>query len=232
VDKSLQEDERAQLHDLQDDIIDCYISLINYAIKHKYSLQRWKTIVNMMIYKEEGNVKIHRLRVIHLYEANLGFLWGAKWGQSMRKAVRDKTLHQGQYGGLCTSLTYLEELRFDYSLLTRYSLANFDNNATACYQQCNSMLRSGLAGRKYGIHKDIIFIHTQTLEEAEFKLKTSTKISDTTYKHCKKFPIHGTGQGSTNSPIIWCFISSVLFQSHKEKAHGMLFESPDGNMMV
>ena len=235
IDKSLSEGEQTKLRTFQSDIMECYIGLINYAIKHKYSLERWKTIVNMMIYKEAGNVKIHRLRVIHLYEADLGFLWGAKWGQGMRKAVKDKTLHQGQYGGLpgrdCTSLTYLEELRFDYSLLTRYSFANFDNDATACYDRILCSIAS-LAGRKYGIHRDIIFIHAQTLEEAEFKLKTSTKISETAYKHCLKFPIHGTGQGSTNSPIIWCFISSVLFQSHGTKAHGMLFESPDGNMIV
>jgi hypothetical protein len=90
---------------------------------------------------------------------------------------------------------------FDYSLLMRYSLANFDNDATACYDRILCSVAS-LAGRKYGIHKDIIFIHAQTLEEAEFKLKTSTKISETTYKHCTKFTKHGTGQGSTNSPII------------------------------
>jgi hypothetical protein len=60
-----------------------------------------------------------------------------------------------------------------------------------------------MAGRKYGIHKDVVFIHAQTLEEAKFKLKTSTKIYDTSYTHCIKFPIHGTGQGSINLPIIW-----------------------------
>jgi hypothetical protein len=180
----------------------------------------------MMIYKKEGNVKIHRLRVIHLYEADLGFLWGAKWGNVMKKAVKEKTLHPGQYGGLpgrdCTSLTYLEELWFDYSLLTRYSFANFDNDATACYDRMLYSIAS-LAGRKYGIHKHIIFIHAQTLEEAEFKLKISTKMSDKSYRHCMRFPVHGTGQGSTNSPTIWCFISSVLLQSHNENAHGMLF---------
>ena len=235
IDKSLHPGERTKLRAQQEDIQDCYIGIINYSIKHKYSYERWKTIVNMMIYKEEGNVKIHRLRVIHLYEADLGFLWGAKWGTAMKAAVKDKKLHQGQYGGLpgrdCTSLTYLEELRLDYSLLTRYSFANFDNDATACYDRILCSIAS-LAGRKYGIHKDIIFVHAKTLEEAEFKLKTSTKISDTSYRHCIKFPIHGTGQGSTNSPTIWCFISSVLFQSHNEKAHGILFESPDGEMMV
>jgi hypothetical protein len=48
--------------------------MIKYAIKDRYLLERWKTIVNMMIYKEAGNVKIHRLRVIHLYKVVLSLL--------------------------------------------------------------------------------------------------------------------------------------------------------------
>jgi hypothetical protein len=235
IDRSLEGGERTKYKAYQEEIAECYIGLINYAIKHRYSLRRWKTIVNMMIYKEHGNVKIHRLRVIHLYEADLSLLWGVKWREGMHTALRKKALHQGQYGGLpgrdCTSLTYLEELRFDYSKLTRFSVANFDNDATACYDRILCAVAS-LAGRKYGIHKDVIFIHAQTLEEAEFKLKSSTKVSDTAYRHCIKFPIHGTGQGSSNSPTIWCFISSVLFQCHNEKASGMLFKSPAGDMVV
>jgi hypothetical protein len=235
IDKSLMKSKRETLQKIQDDLISCYVGLMNYSIKNQYSLDRWKKIVNMMIYKEEGNVKIHQLRVIHLYEADLGFLWGAKWGKAMKKAVKDKSLHQGQYDGLpgrdCTSLTYLEELRFDYLLITRFSLANFDNDAAACYDHIICSIAS-LAGRKYGIHKDVIFVHAQTLEEAEFKLKTSTKISETSYQHYVKFPIHGTGQGSTNSPIIWCFISSILFYGHNTKAHGMKFESPDGEYII
>jgi hypothetical protein len=101
---------------------------------------------------------MHRLRVVHLYEADLSLLWGVKWRQGMRKAIKNKTLHTGQYGRLpgrdCTSLTYLEELRLDYSLLTRFSVANFDNNAIACYDRILMPIAS-LAGRKYGIHKDI-----------------------------------------------------------------------------
>jgi hypothetical protein len=174
-----------------------------------------------MIYKEQGNVKIHRLRVIHLYEADLSLLWGVKWRERMHKALKIKPLHQGQYLGLpgrdCTSLTYLEELRFYYSKLTRYTVANFDNDATACYDRILYAVAS-LAGRKHGIHIFFSFIHVQTLEEAEFKLKSSTKVSESSYKRCStKFPIHGTGQGSSNSPTIWCFISSVLFQCHNQR---------------
>jgi hypothetical protein len=114
INRSLEEGERTTYRAYQEETAECYIGLINYAIKHRYSLRRWKTIVNMMIYKEHGNVKIHRLRVIHLYEADLSLLWGVKWREGMHNALRTKSLHQGQYGGLpgrdCTSLTYLEEL--------------------------------------------------------------------------------------------------------------------------
>ena len=56
--------------------------------------------------------------------------------------------------------------------------------------------------------------------------------SNTSYRHCKKFPIHGTGQGSENSPMIWCFISSILFDCHNQKAHGITTASPNGDVVV
>ena len=91
---------------------------------------------------------------------------------------------------------------------------------------------ASLAGRSFGIHQNIIFVHAATLEEAEFKLKISNKVTDTAYKHCIKFPIHGTGQGSGNSPMIWCFISSKLFDCHQKNAHGLLFASPTGDIII
>jgi hypothetical protein len=178
IDRSVDDGKRKQYKTYQEEISGCYIGLINYATKHRYSLKRWETVVYMMIYKEQGNVKIHRLRVIHLYEADLSLLWGVKWREGMHKALKTKSLHQGQYGGLpgrdCTSLTYLEELRFDYSNITRYPVVNFDNDATSCYDRILCAV-SSLAGRKYGIHKNVIFIHAKTLEEAEFKLKIINK---------------------------------------------------------
>ena len=77
-----------------------------------------------------------------------------------------------------------------------------------------------------------MFIHATTLEEAEFKLKTGYKASASSYRHCKSFPILGSGQGSTNSPIIWCFISSVAFFTHKQRAHGIFFHTPDQSMSI
>ena len=72
-----------------------------------------------MIYKELGNVKIHCLRIIHLYEADLSLVWGVYWRRAMYNAVNKQTLHQGQYGGLpgrdCATVCFMEELRYEFS---------------------------------------------------------------------------------------------------------------------
>ena len=76
TDRSLEDAERVHYQSMQDDIAECYVGLLNYAIKHKYLYERWKQNVNMMIYKEVGNIKIHRLQLIHIYEADFNFFLG------------------------------------------------------------------------------------------------------------------------------------------------------------
>ena len=72
----------------------------------------------------------------------------------------------------------------------------------------------------------------RTLQEAKYQLKTQMGISKAFYQHCELFPIYGTGQGSGNSPVIWCIISSILFDCHATKAHGATFESPDKTISI
>ena len=119
--------------------------------------------------------------------------------------------------------TLLEELRIDYSILTREQIAQFDNDASSCYDRI-LVARSSLASRKVGIHKDVVMVHAKTLKEAKFKL-----VSESWYSHCTAFPIHSTGQGSGNSSVIWCF---VLFDCHNQKAHGIVFSSPDRQVVA
>ena len=76
IDRFLPTPEREAFKVLQTGIAMVYQNMINYAIKHNYAFTRWKNIVNMMILKEEGNFKIHRLCVIHLYESDLNFFLG------------------------------------------------------------------------------------------------------------------------------------------------------------
>jgi hypothetical protein len=103
--------------------------------------------------------------------------------------------------------------------VSRKSNVKFDNDATSCYDRILPTFAT-IASWKFGIHKNVAFVMAITLQECKYKLKTLLGVSDEYYKHCRIFPIYGTGQGSGNSPTIWCIISSVLFDCHASQAHG------------
>ena len=152
--------------------------MINYAVKHRFSYLRWKQNVNNMIYNEQGNQKVHRLRVIHIYKSDLNFLLGLKWKTGLHHGMKLGHLHEGQYGSIPVkqpqTICLLEELRLDYSLFIRTPYCNFDSDLTSCYDRILLPLR-GLIARGMGIHRNVVFVHATTLEEAGYKLKIGTR---------------------------------------------------------
>jgi hypothetical protein len=54
-------------------------SILKYATYHGYCFNRWHIVVNAMIEKEPGDPRIHRLRVIHLYEADYSLILGIQF---------------------------------------------------------------------------------------------------------------------------------------------------------
>jgi hypothetical protein len=110
-------------------IIQARVNLLNYSLKYRYSFQRWQNIVNVMIQKDPGTAKIHRLRVIHIYKASYNFLLGLKWRQMLHHGEKNQTIYQGQHGGRpghqATSLVLMEELKNDIAYASRNSLTNF-----------------------------------------------------------------------------------------------------------
>jgi hypothetical protein len=94
VDHRLPKEEQERIKAQQKDIQQLYVDMINYAIEHKYSYERWKHVVNQMIYKDPGNTKIHRLRVIHIYECDLNFILGCKWREAIHKAQEEGTINE------------------------------------------------------------------------------------------------------------------------------------------
>eukprot|EP00957_Ditylum_brightwellii_P109727 8370105-Ditylum_brightwellii.AAC.1 len=64
----------------------------------------------------------------------------------------------------------MEEIKYDITKCGRKPLANFDNEAAACYDRIIPILAS-LVGQKKGLHKNVTFVHAKTLGEAKLKLK-------------------------------------------------------------
>jgi hypothetical protein len=97
-DADLETDEDKAIEVKCKDFIRAHMAMITYSLKHSYSYQRWQNVVNIMIEKEPGNSKVHRLRVIHIYEAEYNFLLQAKWCALINQAKTEQPLHDGQYG--------------------------------------------------------------------------------------------------------------------------------------
>jgi hypothetical protein len=135
------------------DLLQAHLHIINYCLTYGYSLKRWQQVVNVMILKEHGNIKIHRLRVIHLFEADYNLILSVRWRQQIFATDKQNLVNPGQYGSYpgreATSLCLLEELKTDISYCSRKPIINFDNDASSCYDRIIVSL-SSLINRKYG----------------------------------------------------------------------------------
>ena len=120
----------------------------------------------------------------------------------------------------------IEELQFEISRATRKSLIQTNYGAASCYDRIIPSMAM-IASRKFGVPKTATHLNAKTLQEARYHIRTELGLSPTSYQHEDRMPIYGTGQGSGNSPMIWCFISSVLFDCYEKSAYQAVYCNPD-----
>ena len=220
----------AEIDQKRSSLATLHSDMINLALRNGQSYQRWKKVANIMLEKEPGNPKIHRLRVIHLYEADYNLILALTARALVHHAEDNKLLNNNLYGARPGRTAHdpvgIEEFVSEITRLSRKPCIKNTEDATACYDRIIPSL-GNLASRGYGLHRCVALVQGSTLSEAKYHLKTKFGITEEFYRHCEFHPIYGTGQGSGNSPTIWLVISSVLFDSYESQAHGATFESPD-----
>jgi len=211
------------------------LQIINHCIRTGHVLQRWLTVINTMICKDPGVFKIHRLRVLHLYEADFNLLMGVKWRELILAGDQKRWVNDKQYGARpgceAASLVLYEEVRTDIAYTTRRTLASIDNDADSCFDRMIPSLIS-LNNRAFGLPEELSTLHGAALEHMKYHLRTPTGISTIAYQHSPEFPIYGTGQGSGNSPVLWLLMSATLFDVYDERASGAIFQDPSGSMIL
>ena len=123
-----------------------WMNLINYALKWSYSYDRWKNIVTRMIQKKAGDNRIHRLRVIHLYEADYNLICGVFWRKLLYQAEDNQLINDCTYGGRPNRNAhmppFMDNMMNEISRLSRKHLIKFDNDATSCYDPYPNLPRS------------------------------------------------------------------------------------------
>ena len=115
---------RHELNSKQAELIELHLALINYALERGTTYKRWQTIANSIIFKDPDTTKLHRIRVIHICEADYNLVLGrVKWRSAMQRAEEMQVLNEGQYGWRnsrrATDPVFIKELQLEISPASR-----------------------------------------------------------------------------------------------------------------
>jgi hypothetical protein len=166
-----------------EEILNAIITVATTAIQHGIILDHWHDIINVMIEKIPGQPLVHKLRVIHLIEADFNLLVGIQWGRHvMAQAETLHALDDQQYGSWkgrsAEDTALLKHITYDLMCITRSDGATFDNDARACYDRIIPNLMS-LCGQQLGLPRHITQAHATLLLNALYSLKTTLGVTDT-----------------------------------------------------
>jgi hypothetical protein len=176
-------------------LLTCMTQFMHVAIKSGISISRWSNAINVMLEKDAGSPHIHRLRIIHLFEADFNLYMKLQWGKRLvRRAVKHKLLNPGQFGSVpghtAIEPIMLTQLTNDNCRILRKNLARFDNDASACFDRIIVPLAM-MAARRCGMSEASVRIHAETLESMKYSVKTQFGISTKSYS------------GSASAPLLW-----------------------------
>lgn len=188
-------------------LLDCFVKFLNIAISNGIAVPRWSNATNVMIEKDRGQPRIHRLRIIHLFEADMNFFLKLQWGHRLvRRALQCDLLHSGQHGSIPQRMALdpimLTQLTTDLCRILKHDFLRFDNDASACYDRIIVALAM-LAARKCGMPEQAVRTHANALFFMRYTVKTMYGVSTENYHGTVFEPLFGTGQRSGASPAAW-----------------------------
>jgi hypothetical protein len=227
--KAKDDKDRERLDDIRTEIIELQATMLQTAYDNEHVYKRWEYILTCMLGKDSGIPRIHRLRVIHLYECDLNLLLSLFFRELDQHCEDNYLLNKGVYGcrpsRRAIDPVFVDVTQNELAMVTRTPLVKFNNDATACFDRILVHLLN-LCLRSFGMPKKLTTILGELLRVARYAIKTGIGISKETYHHSDETPAFGSGQGSAASAQGWGKIVSVLFDIHDKYGHGCKYEDP------
>jgi hypothetical protein len=220
---------------IRQQILHVQTHIINIPLHQGFSPARWQTVINAMLEKIQGRPMLHKLRVIHIMEADYNLIIKILFGKRlMQNCERHGTLGQLQDGfrkGRSMTRTLLHnELLSDYHKRLRIDNYVGLTNISGCFDRILPPIVS-LLNRKNGCPKTAVQMHAKTLLHAKYHLKTKQGISDMFYSN-KISPVYGNRQGAGDSPSQWSQESAMLFDIYESRMEGALMSLRTGERLV
>ena len=210
--------------------------IFELALNYNIILDRWAQTVTTLMPKDEGPIYVHRLRAIHVVEAELQFFSKHLYAKQMvALAEKQGAITDQQYGGRkgrrAQSVVLNKLMYYAITYQRREEAAFMDDDAKACYDRIIPSLAS-VEVQKWGIGKRAATLTRSIVENQKFKVKTGHGISEGTYSYSLEDQTYGMGQGLGWSGAIWMATSDTICKILAREGAGMRFISPDRSIIV
>jgi len=220
----------------QKGILEDIYMIMHMAFSNGILLDRYKVTVTTLIAKDKGKPRIHRLRPIHIIEAELQALSKSQWAQSLiTRAEANNDIVHSQYGGRhgkqAQSAVLNKVLIFDITRHLAKPMISVDEDLKANYDRELAHL-GALEDRFVGLSHEHGTYLVKTTREQQFFVKTGFGISTENYSYTDTDKIWGLGQGIGWAGARWLVTSSLIDKIMTDQCSGILFESPDKNTCI
>lgn len=211
-------------------------SLINLAIKHCHTYQRWTKVHNFFLEKIPGTPLIDKLRVIHLYEADWNLILKYFIAHKLLKtAAHHKTIATEQSGGRPNRSAIDEATKtvmlYETCRLQRRTGGIMYNDAKACFDRIIENI-SNISCMREGLPIEIAKLHNQTFKNIKYYIKHRGGIGEKPNQHSDEDPFYGVGQGSGDAGTRWGLISDCIIWAYNKLSSDAKITGPISKLTI
>jgi len=174
------------------------------ALRHTYTLERWRTVWTMFIEKELGNPDLARLRCIMLFEADWQLLlkWHSSYG-FLPKSEINHALTDAQGGGRkghsAINQATQQVIKMEVIRLNQHLAIDLFLDARHCFylmvEVCHNM-----ACRRHGAVEDYLQLHAQMHSLMKYYVCHKYGVSPN-FNTFDSHPWHRAGQGAADAAL-------------------------------
>ena len=206
------------------------------ALKHGLVPDRWKNTVTTLICKDNNTPYIHRLRPLHIVEAEMQFFSKYQWSHRLiNQAEHFKNISPSQYGGRKNKQAQSSVLNtiitFDLHRQLRLNFSFNDDDLRANYDRELAHL-SAAETRSHGLSYEAGKLLIDITSKQKFFIKTKNGVSSSHYSFTESQPVWGLGQGISWAGSCWQFTATSIENCLRKHCKGATLVNPEGDISV
>ncbi len=201
-----------------------------------FSPQRWHKVIDIMLEKDIGCPRIHRLRILVLLESDFNQAVRIIIARQLGFQMEDNCLvpdmqYGSREGRQCISAVLNKQLTHDIVRHTKTTAAFIENDAVGCYDRMTNNLLI-LELRRLGLPLTAAMALSDTWANATHHIKTRYGISESFYKNSLEKQLFGPGQGSTLGPFLWLLLFTLIVNSIDVTLPRIVLRSADSSIKI